>query len=122
MMCKNPVTYTALHTGTLLSMLITWLATGRPRYVSQDAGNIAYISDIGASYLKPLFIVGCCITAVCFILSLVIMNWLKHHSKRYVIKGPVIRHPVLDENTYIGSLMTSESLDECVAFLLSWAP
>ncbi|KAF6754538.1 Frag1/DRAM/Sfk1 family-domain-containing protein [Ephemerocybe angulata] len=30
--------------GTLWAMLITWLAQGRPRYVSQD-GRIAYISD-----------------------------------------------------------------------------
>ncbi|KAK0204713.1 Frag1/DRAM/Sfk1 [Desarmillaria ectypa] len=48
--------------STLLSMLITWLATGRPHYVSME-GSIAYISDIGADILKPLFIVGCAITA-----------------------------------------------------------
>ncbi|KAF9533770.1 Frag1/DRAM/Sfk1 family-domain-containing protein [Crepidotus variabilis] len=66
--------------GTLLSMLITWLATGRPRYPSQD-GSIAYISDVGASYLKPLFIVGCCITAVCFFLSLAVERWLRHAGR-----------------------------------------
>ncbi|KAL4248003.1 hypothetical protein ABKN59_002352 [Abortiporus biennis] len=43
--------------GTLLAMLITWLAQGRPHYVSQD-GSIAYISDVGADILKPLFITG----------------------------------------------------------------
>ena len=68
--------------GTLLSMLITWLATGRPQYVSQE-GNIAYISDVGASYLKPLFIVGCSVTAVCFFLSLLVERWLRH-TGRYV--------------------------------------
>lgn len=66
-------------------MLIAWLATGRPKYVSQE-GNIAYISDIGASYLKPLFIVGSSITAVCFVLTLAVGRWLKSHSGRYVVK------------------------------------
>ncbi|KAK0235811.1 Frag1/DRAM/Sfk1, partial [Armillaria nabsnona] len=63
--------------STLLSMLITWLATGRPRYVSMD-GSIAYISDIGADILKPLFIAGCAITAVCFFLSLCVERGLRH--------------------------------------------
>ncbi|KAL6302359.1 Frag1/DRAM/Sfk1 family-domain-containing protein [Sparassis latifolia] len=66
--------------GTLLSMLITWLATGRPRYVTQQ-GSIAYISDIGAGYLKPLFIVCCCITGVSFFLSLVVERWLRHSGR-----------------------------------------
>lgn len=61
-------------------MLITWLATGRPKYVSQQ-GSIAYISDVGASYLKPLFIVGCAITAVSFFLSLTIERWLRHEGR-----------------------------------------
>ncbi|KAK0193700.1 Frag1/DRAM/Sfk1 [Armillaria mellea] len=63
--------------STLLSMLITWLATGRPHYVSMD-GSIAYISDIGADILKPLFIAGCVITAVCFFLSLCVERSLRH--------------------------------------------
>ncbi|KAF9468163.1 Frag1/DRAM/Sfk1 [Collybia nuda] len=66
--------------STLLSMLITWLASGRPRYVSQD-GSIAYISDVGADILKPLFIVGCAITAVSFFLSLVVERWLRHSGR-----------------------------------------
>jgi len=82
----------AYSVGTLLSMLITWLATGQPKYPSQEAGNIAYISDVGASYLKPLFVVGSCITAVCFLLSLIVVQWLKVHSKRYVIKGNILVH------------------------------
>ncbi|KAG7089904.1 hypothetical protein E1B28_011537 [Marasmius oreades] len=66
--------------GTLWAMLITWLAQGRPHYVSMD-GNIAYISDIGADILKPLFIVGCSITAVSFFLSLVIERYLRHSGR-----------------------------------------
>lgn len=66
--------------ATLLSMLITWLATGRPKYVSQD-GSIAYISDVGADILKPLFVTGGAITAVSFFLSLFIERLLRHNGR-----------------------------------------
>ncbi|KAI0635809.1 Frag1/DRAM/Sfk1 family-domain-containing protein [Trametes polyzona] len=66
--------------GTLWALLITWLASGRPHYVSQD-GNIAYISDVGADILKPLFIVGCAITGLSFFLSSAIERWLRHEGR-----------------------------------------
>ncbi|CAL1716476.1 unnamed protein product [Somion occarium] len=66
--------------STLLAMLITWLASGRPRYVSQD-GSIAYISDVGADILKPLFVIGCIITGLSFFLSLTIERWLRHSGR-----------------------------------------
>ncbi|KAF8633215.1 hypothetical protein AX15_001451 [Amanita polypyramis BW_CC] len=66
--------------STLLAMLITWLAQGRPRFPSQE-GSIAYISDIGAEGLKPLFITGCSITAVTFAVSLAIERWLRHSGR-----------------------------------------
>ncbi|KAL0954598.1 hypothetical protein HGRIS_003558 [Hohenbuehelia grisea] len=53
---------------------------GRPKYVSQE-GSIAYISDVGADILKPLFVVGCSITAVAFFLSLAIERWLRHSGR-----------------------------------------
>ncbi|KAK2460989.1 hypothetical protein APHAL10511_007459 [Amanita phalloides] len=61
-------------------MLITWLAEGRPKLPSQT-GSIAYISDIGAAGLKPLFIAGCCATAVAFVLSLAAERWLRHSGR-----------------------------------------
>jgi len=66
--------------GMLWAMLIVWLAQGRPRYVSQE-GSIAYISDVGASGLKPLFIAGCAITALCFFLTLVVARVLRHTGR-----------------------------------------
>ncbi|KAJ7671580.1 Frag1/DRAM/Sfk1 [Mycena polygramma] len=69
--------------GTILSMLITWLAEGgtsRPRYSSQEE-SIAYISDVGADFLKPLFVTGCCITAVAFFSSLLIERYLRHSGR-----------------------------------------
>ncbi|KAI0090152.1 Frag1/DRAM/Sfk1 family-domain-containing protein [Irpex rosettiformis] len=75
-----PLVAATVWFGTLLAMLITWLAQGRPHYVSQD-GSIAYISDVGADILKPLFITGCSITAVGFFLSLVVERWLRHSGR-----------------------------------------
>jgi len=75
-----PILTAFVWEGTLLAMLITWLAQGRPRYVTME-GNIAYISDIGADILKPLFIVGCSITAVGFFLTLVVERWLRHKGR-----------------------------------------
>ncbi|KZT21674.1 hypothetical protein NEOLEDRAFT_1040832, partial [Neolentinus lepideus HHB14362 ss-1] len=66
--------------GTLLAMIITWAAQGKPIYVSED-GTIPYISDIGADILKPLFVTGCSITAVAFFLSLVCERWLRHSGR-----------------------------------------
>ncbi|KIY72383.1 hypothetical protein CYLTODRAFT_417968 [Cylindrobasidium torrendii FP15055 ss-10] len=66
--------------STLLSMLITWLCTGRPHYVSMD-GSVPYISDIGADILKPWFIIGCSFTGVGFTLSLAIERILRHKGR-----------------------------------------
>ena len=68
----------------LWAMLIVWLAQGRPKYASQD-GSIAYISDVGADILKPLFIAGCSVTGVGFFLCLVVERYLRH-SGRYAVQ------------------------------------
>lgn len=61
-------------------MIIVWAAQGKPHYVSED-GNIPYISDIGADILKPLFIAVCSVTAVCFVLALILERWLRHRGR-----------------------------------------
>lgn len=55
-------------------MLIVYLAQGKPVYPSMNSGTVAFISDIGAFTLKPLFVTGCSITSICFILSLLSMR------------------------------------------------
>ncbi|KAL9112430.1 MAG: hypothetical protein Q9227_003272 [Pyrenula ochraceoflavens] len=40
--------------------------------------DIAYISDVGAFGLKPLFITGCVVTTVFLDLSLISERWLRH--------------------------------------------
>ncbi|KDQ57226.1 hypothetical protein JAAARDRAFT_288911 [Jaapia argillacea MUCL 33604] len=66
--------------GTLIAMLATWAGQGRPVYSSEN-GTIPYISDIGADILKPLFIVGCCITAVSFVATLAVERGLRHTGR-----------------------------------------
>ncbi|RPD59993.1 hypothetical protein L226DRAFT_463244 [Lentinus tigrinus ALCF2SS1-7] len=88
--------------ATLWAMLITWLAQGRPHYVSMD-GNIAYISDVGADILKPLFIVGCAITGVSFFLSLSIERWLRHQGR--LLPNMRRRERVLSSLAILGSFI-----------------
>ncbi|KDR79024.1 hypothetical protein GALMADRAFT_244753 [Galerina marginata CBS 339.88] len=75
-----PLGAAAMWFSTLLAMLIVWLASGRPKYISQN-GKIAYISDVGADILKPLFITGCAITGIGFFLSLLAERLLRHTGR-----------------------------------------
>ncbi|KAL2146531.1 hypothetical protein VTI28DRAFT_3712 [Corynascus sepedonium] len=69
--------------ATLLALLLYWIVhEHRPHYSSMDpAQNIAYISDVGASDLKPLFIVGCVLTTVLLDLSFAADRWLRHRGR-----------------------------------------
>ncbi|CAG7851052.1 SubName: Full=Uncharacterized protein {ECO:0000313/EMBL:CCA73913.1} [Serendipita indica DSM 11827] len=58
---------------TLFILLIYWLAVGRPRYSSQE-GAVAFISDVGAQVLKPLFVVGCVLTSLFFLGTLLVVH------------------------------------------------
>ncbi|KAF9061404.1 Frag1/DRAM/Sfk1 [Rhodocollybia butyracea] len=99
----------AFNIATLWAMLITWLATGRPHYVSQESGqNIAFISDVGADILKPLFVVTCCITAVCFVLSLVVERYLRHSGR--LMPNMRTRERVLSSLAILGSIIGGAGL------------
>ena len=66
----------------LLAMLITWLVEGSPHYASMDDyQHIAYISDVGAQGLKPLFITGAVITTIFLDLSFAAERWLRHTGR-----------------------------------------
>lgn len=43
--------------------------------------HIAYISDVGAQELKPLFIAGCVITTVLLDISFLADRWLRHRGR-----------------------------------------
>jgi len=68
--------------GMLLGMLCYWASSGEPHYPSMDADQtIAYISDVGAFRLKPLFIAGSAIMVVTLDLSFLAERWLRHNGK-----------------------------------------
>ncbi|CAG8981641.1 hypothetical protein HYALB_00013711 [Hymenoscyphus albidus] len=60
-----PVFSSLVWLGTLMGLLIHWTTSGRPQYQSMDpTQTIAYISDVGAQSLKPLFVTGCVLTSI----------------------------------------------------------
>lgn len=66
----------------LLAMLITWTTEGSPHYPSMDPSqHIAYISDVGAQGLKPLFIAMSAVTVVTFDLAFILERWLRHTGR-----------------------------------------
>lgn len=68
--------------GTLLAMLGTWIAEGSPHYASMGASQrIAYISDVGAEGLKPLFIAGSAVCVVVFDVCFISERWLRHTGR-----------------------------------------
>ena len=72
----------AVWLGTLLGMLGTWLAEGSPYYPEFGKGQtIAYISDVGAQGLKPLFIAGSTVMVVVFDVTFIAERWLRHKGR-----------------------------------------
>jgi hypothetical protein len=66
----------------LIAMLVVWGAQGKPHYPSMSEGQtVAYISDVGAQGLKPLFIAGSCVMAVFLDLSFASERWLRHMGR-----------------------------------------
>jgi len=66
----------------LIAMLVTWTSEGKPHYASMTQGqDIAYISDIGADILKPLFIAGSCVTTIFLDAAFLSDRWLRHKGR-----------------------------------------
>ncbi|KAF2198146.1 hypothetical protein GQ43DRAFT_174271 [Delitschia confertaspora ATCC 74209] len=66
----------------LIAMLVSWVKEGSPRYPSMEHNqHIAYISDVGAQHLKPLFIAMSAVTVVTFDLSFIFERWLRHTGR-----------------------------------------
>ncbi|KAF7890191.1 hypothetical protein EAF00_008506 [Botryotinia globosa] len=67
----------------LLAMLLTWaVADGSPIITPMDNGQtIAYISDIGAHELQPLFIAMGTVTMITFNMVFIAERWLRHNGR-----------------------------------------
>lgn len=63
-------------------MLVVWCKEGRPRLPSMAPDQrIAYISDVGAQGLKPLFIATSTVMAIALDLALISDRWLRHKGR-----------------------------------------
>ncbi|KAK0652231.1 Frag1/DRAM/Sfk1 family-domain-containing protein [Cercophora newfieldiana] len=78
-----PIIAGVVWMGTLLGLLLYWTVnTHGMRYTSMsDNQNIAYISDVGASRLKPLFVTGCVLTTVLLDISFGADRYLRHKGR-----------------------------------------
>lgn len=70
--------------------------------------TIAYISDVAADFLKPLFIVACSITAVSFILDLIFERYLRHSGR--LMPNMRTRERVLSSLAILGSVIGGAGL------------
>lgn len=77
-----PVISAGMWLATLTTMISRWSIDDFPRYPSMEPNQtIAYISDVGAHGLKPLFITGSVITGVFFNLAFISERWLRHKGR-----------------------------------------
>jgi hypothetical protein len=85
----------------LMGLLIYWCVdTNFVRYSSMATEqNIAYISDIGASELKPLFIAGCCVSAGLLVISFLSDRWLRHVGR--LVPNTTVGEKVLSALTIV---------------------
>lgn len=65
-----------------MGLLIYWVSVGKPHYQSMDpTQKTAYISDVGAQTLKPLFITGCVLTTIFLDASFISEIILRHKGR-----------------------------------------
>jgi len=69
--------------GMLLGMLLWWTVKEHSPHLApmQDGQHIAYISDVGAHQLKPLFIAMGTVTVVTFDIVFIAERWLRHRGR-----------------------------------------
>ncbi|VUC29433.1 unnamed protein product [Clonostachys rosea] len=69
--------------GMLLGMLLSWIIDDNSRHLDtmSERATIAYISNIGADRLQPLFITGCVLTAVFLDAAFIAERWLRHNGR-----------------------------------------
>lgn len=97
-----PVISACMWLAMLAAMFGSWCVQGYPIYASMEPGQtIAYISDVGAQGLKPLFITGSVITVVFLDLSFISERWLRHAGQLVPNKG------MFDKACAIGSIFFS---------------
>lgn len=74
--------------------------------------TIAYISDVGAQKLKPLFITGCVITTIFLDISFLSDRWLRH-------KGRLVPNVTVTEKVLSGLCIVFATIGTAGLILLS---
>ncbi|GAB1525428.1 hypothetical protein RhiTH_008591 [Rhizoctonia solani] len=108
-----PLAAAFMWAATLTAMIITWAAKGKPVYESQD-GSIPYISDIGASFLKPLFVVGSVITGLGFFLT--VLSERVYREKGRLLSNVQRRGAVMGVISCICALIAAAGLSLLAGF------
>ncbi|KAF2457416.1 Frag1/DRAM/Sfk1 [Lineolata rhizophorae] len=80
-----PLVAAVIWFATLLTLLIRWLVRGMPKYPDQSNPLVAFISDIAAFEMKPVFLVGGSITAVAFVGTVCSVHYARYHHSMYGI-------------------------------------
>jgi len=96
--------------GTLLGLLIWWCVDADfAKYPSMEpTQTIAYISDVGAQKLKPLFITGCVITTIFLDISFLSDRWLRHRGR--LVPNTTVSEKVLSGLTILFALVGTVGL------------
>ncbi|KAK0636198.1 Frag1/DRAM/Sfk1 family-domain-containing protein [Bombardia bombarda] len=105
-----PILSGVVWLGTLLGLLIYWNVDAHKVHYDSMAPNqdIAYISDVGASTLKPLFITGCVITTVFLDISFGADRWLRHRGR--LVPNTTLTEKVLSGLTIVFALIGTAGL------------
>lgn len=75
---------------TLTILLVRWLSLGRPVYPGQGNPLIPFISNIAAFRFKPLFVIGCTITGICFIGTVYSVHHVRYSTGYYGLADDAI--------------------------------
>lgn len=99
---------------TLSVLLIRWLALGRPRYPEQANPWVPFISDVAAQTFKPVFIVGCAVTGVCFYGTVFAVHHVRYSPKFYGLTDDALWRQATSLVALVAGLVAAVAL-----FLLS---
>ena len=90
-------------------MLGYWVGSGSPHYISMESTqNIAYISDVGATKLQPLFIAGSVVTTLFLDASFLADRWLRH--KGTLVPNTSLAEKILSVIAILGSVVGTVGL------------
>ncbi|OJJ35693.1 hypothetical protein ASPWEDRAFT_111076 [Aspergillus wentii DTO 134E9] len=97
---------------TLAGLILTWIAHGTPQYPGQSNPDVAFISDIASFQLKPLFLIGTSITAVCFVITVAAVHVVRYEPGFALVRCPGYNEDDMIDNNDNGINETNNSNDD----------